>query len=68
MLEAKLRETPGPLEQPARAWLRQLKQIRRAAGAVRDLDVHRKLLQDWVGKDSGAAFQTGGNARRLAQR
>ncbi len=53
MLEAKLRETPGPLEQPARAWLRQLKQIRRAAGAVRDLDVHRKLLQDWVGKDSG---------------
>jgi CHAD domain-containing protein len=54
MLEAKLRETPGPpLEQPARAWLRQLKQIRRAAGAVRDLDVHRKLLEDWVGKDSG---------------
>jgi CHAD domain-containing protein len=54
MLEAMLRETPGPaLEQPARAWLRQLKQIRRAAGAVRDLDVHRKLLEDWVGKDSG---------------
>jgi CHAD domain-containing protein len=54
MLEATLRETPGPvLEQPARAWLRQLKQIRRAAGAVRDLDVHRKLLEDWVGKDSG---------------
>jgi CHAD domain-containing protein len=54
MLEARLRETPGPaLEQPARAWLRQLKQIRRAAGVVRDLDVHRKLLEDWVGKDSG---------------
>ena len=55
MLEARLRETPGPaLEQAARAWLRQLKQIRRTAGAVRDLDVQRKLLQDWVGKDSGA--------------
>jgi CHAD domain-containing protein len=27
-------------------WLRQLKKVRRAAGTVRDLDVHRKLLAD----------------------
>ncbi len=51
MLEARLREA-GPAadawEQPARAWLRELKQIRRAAGAVRDLDVQRKLLESWV--------------------
>jgi CHAD domain-containing protein len=52
MLEAALRETPrGALEQPARAWLRQLKHLRRAAGPVRDLDVHRKLLEDWIGKE-----------------
>src|SRR5580700_3796356 len=57
MLEARLREA-GPaadlLEQPARAWLRDLKQIRRAAGAVRDLDVQRKLLESWVGKQASA--------------
>ncbi len=53
MLEATLREA-GPaaraLERPARAWLRALKQVRRAAGAVRDLDVQRKLLENWVGQ------------------
>jgi CHAD domain-containing protein len=52
-LEAMLREG-GPaahaLERPARAWLRELKQVRRAAGAVRDLDVQRKLLENWIGK------------------
>jgi CHAD domain-containing protein len=50
-LEATLREagpTAHALERPARAWLRELKQIRRAAGAVRDLDVQRKLLENWV--------------------
>ncbi len=56
-LEAMLREG-GPaadaLERPARAWLRELKQIRRAAGAVRDLDVQRKLLEKWVGKQAPA--------------
>jgi CHAD domain-containing protein len=56
-LEATLRED-GPaadgLERPARAWLRELKQIRRAAGAVRDLDVQRKLLEKWVGKQEPA--------------
>ena len=53
MLEATLREA-GPaadaLVRPTRAWLRELKQIRRAAGAVRDLDVQRKLLENWVGE------------------
>jgi CHAD domain-containing protein len=51
MLEAMLRENATfALDHPARPWLRQLKQIRRAAGPVRDLDVHRKLLEDLVGK------------------
>jgi CHAD domain-containing protein len=51
MLEAMLREnaTFAP-DHPARPWLRQLKQIRRAAGPVRDLDVHRELLENLVGK------------------
>jgi len=48
MLEAMLREDgAAPLQQPAKGWLRQLKQVRRAAGTVRDLDVHRKLLEHW---------------------
>ena len=34
-----------PLKQPAQVWLRQLKRLRRIAGPVRDLDVHRKLLK-----------------------
>ena len=53
MLEATLREagpTAHALERPTRTWLRELKQIRRAAGPVRDLDVQRKLLEDWIGK------------------
>jgi CHAD domain-containing protein len=51
MLEAMLRENETfALDHPARPWLRQLKQIRRAAGPVRDLDVHRKLLEKLVGK------------------
>jgi CHAD domain-containing protein len=51
VLEALLREnTALALDHPARLWLRQLKQIRRAAGPVRDLDVHRKLLQNLMGK------------------
>ena len=51
MLEAMLRENATfALDHPARPWLRQLKQIRRAAGPVRDLDVHRKLLEQLVGK------------------
>lgn len=54
MLEATLREAPAvvirQVEQPARAMLRPLKQVRRAAGPVRDLDVHRKLLENWLGE------------------
>jgi CHAD domain-containing protein len=30
---------------PAKKWLRQLKALRRAAGPVRDMDVHRNLLE-----------------------
>src|ERR1700732_2222799 len=46
MLEAMLRENATfALDHPTRPWLRQLKQIRRAAAPVRDLDVHRKLLE-----------------------
>jgi CHAD domain-containing protein len=53
MLEATLRESAGSaLQQTAKAWLRPLKQIRRAAGEVRDLDVHRKLLESWASKES----------------
>ena len=65
MLEATLREG-GPaadgLERPARAWLRELKQIRRAAGAVRDLDVQRKLLEKWVGEQAPAQDTVEGSA------
>ena len=56
-LETTLREggpAAGGLERPARAWLRELKQIRRAAGAVRDLDVQRKILEQWVGQQAPA--------------
>jgi CHAD domain-containing protein len=54
-VEATLREggaAADGLQRPARAWLRELKQIRRAAGAVRDLDVQRKILEQWVGKQA----------------
>ena len=33
-------------EEARQQWLRQLKKVRRAAGTVRDLDVHRELLAD----------------------
>jgi CHAD domain-containing protein len=53
-LEAMLREGADvSLQQPAKGWLRQLKQVRRAAGAVRDLDVHRKLLEHWIANENG---------------
>jgi CHAD domain-containing protein len=41
---------PSPLEDTAERWLRLLKRIRRAAAPVRDLDVHRKLLEKLAGK------------------
>lgn len=33
-------------EKARQRWLRQLKKVRRAAGTVRDLDVHRELLEE----------------------
>ncbi len=51
MLETVLRETAKPspdLQHATKAWLKDLKKIRRAAGTVRDLDVHRGLLKDLV--------------------
>jgi len=53
MLEATLREdgsAGNAFDKPAGAWLRQLKQVRRAGGAVRDLDVQCKLLEKWTEK------------------
>jgi len=62
MVEAMLRECGAGvngLEQPARAWLRQLKRTRRAAGEVRDVDVHRKLLERWMGKSTSPGSKAG---------
>jgi CHAD domain-containing protein len=49
-LENLVRETPegatgDAVRAASKALMRQLRRIRRAAGAVRDLDVHRKLLE-----------------------
>lgn len=59
-LEAQLeslmeREGPfsGSLEKSIESWMRQMKKIRRAAGAVRDLDVHRKLMEKYTGTGKG---------------
>jgi CHAD domain-containing protein len=52
-VEAMLRETGAgrnAWQRPARAWLQQLRRVRRAAGPIRDLDVHRKLLESWIEK------------------
>jgi CHAD domain-containing protein len=69
MLEATLREA-GPaaqaLERPARGWLRELKEIRRAAGAVRDLDVQRKLLESWLVKQIPKQDGTPGSSEASA--
>jgi CHAD domain-containing protein len=63
LLEAMLREAGSAgnaLERPTRTWLRELKQVRRAAGAVRDLDVQRKLLEGWIGKQRSEQETTPG--------
>ena len=39
-----------------------LKQIRRAAGPVRDLDVQRKLLENWTGKGCLSRTTASGSA------
>jgi CHAD domain-containing protein len=46
-------------EEARRRWLRQLKKVRRAAGKVRDLDVHRKLVtENFLPPDEAAAELT----------
>ena len=50
-LETQAREAGGrgldqATEEARQRWLRQLKKVRRAAGTVRDLDVHRELLAE----------------------
>jgi CHAD domain-containing protein len=58
MVEAILRErNDESLLEPAAEWLGALKKMRRAAAPVRDLDVHRKLLQKLVkyGREGEAA-------------
>jgi len=66
-VEALLRELPESTGEDAvraagEAWLRLLKKIRRTAGPVRDLDVHRKLLEKLVkrGRDFAAAGEIAG--------
>lgn len=44
-------EIADPLPDAAERWLRLLKKIRRAAAPVRDLDVHRELLDKLVRKE-----------------
>jgi CHAD domain-containing protein len=44
--EAGARGLGKATEEARQRWLRQLKKVRRAAGAVRDLDVHRELLAE----------------------
>lgn len=69
-LENVVRETPAgasgdAVREAAQALMRQLKRIRRAAGAVRDLDVHRKLLEKLAAR---ALQQTGANENRESAR
>lgn len=57
-LENLVREAPQgeageAMRDAATALMRQLKRIRRAAGAVRDLDVHRKLLEKLTARSLG---------------
>ena len=44
--EAGARGLGKAVEEARQRWLRQLKKVRRAAGTVRDLDVHRELLAE----------------------
>lgn len=60
-IEAMLRDDADvSLQQPAKGWLRQLKQVRRAAGTVRDLDVHRKLLEHWTAHENSTLAKQAG--------
>jgi CHAD domain-containing protein len=48
-LLAREKPRPGTFTKSAASWMRQMKKIRRAAGVVRDLDVHRKLMEKFTG-------------------
>jgi len=58
--EAGARGLGKAAEEARQRWLRQLKKIRRAAGLVRDLDVHRDLL--------GENFPNGGSESKAVAR
>lgn len=45
----RVKPLPGSWKDSLEPWMRQMKKIRRAAGAVRDLDVHRKLMERFTG-------------------
>lgn len=68
-LETLLRETSSVkgdgLLEAVHSWLRLLKKIRRAAAPVRDLDVHRKLLEKLVKPQKDPAGQDRRPARSL---
>ena len=53
--ESGVQDLDKDAEKARRRWLRQLKKIRRAAGTVRDLDVHRELLaENFLSSESAA--------------
>ncbi|QNI32224.1 CHAD domain-containing protein [Alloacidobacterium dinghuense] len=72
MVESILRERDEDhsLQEPTEEWLGALKKMRRAAAPVRDLDVHRKLLQKLVKEisrnEATGATAGGGNAAMSA--
>ncbi len=72
MVEAMMRErSDEAFHEAGKQWLRLLKRMRRAAAPVRDLDVHRKLLQKLVKdgnkkKDAGLASPTSGEAAAVS--
>lgn len=57
----------NPLQEAAERWLRLLKRIRRAAAPVRDLDVHRKLLEKLAGGGHKDAKQETESAEALQE-
>jgi CHAD domain-containing protein len=71
-LENLVRESPDgasgdAVRDRAQALMRQLKRIRRAAGAVRDLDVHRRLLEKLAERALGRAGESEAGAPASAQ-
>jgi len=56
---------PDDLDKTAQRWLRLLKTIRRTAAPVRDLDVHRKLLEKFRSRKK--AVPPGGHSQSIPQ-